>query len=55
MCSMSSKLLCVMFSALMPAFAQVTTAELSGSVTDPTRAAVGKVKITAVNRETGQS
>ncbi len=35
--SLSSYLLFVAFAATMPTFAQVTTAELSGNVTDPDR------------------
>ena len=53
--SLSNGFLIVVFAAAMPTLAQVTTAELSGVVTDPTGAAVGKVKITAANTETGQS
>ncbi len=55
MCSKLSNALCVAIAFMFPAFAQVTTAELSGIITDPTGAAVGKVKITAANTETGQS
>ncbi len=37
----------------LPAFAQVSTAELSGDVTDPTGAAVAAAKVIAQNAETG--
>ena len=53
--SLLSCLLCLSLAAVIPGYAQVTTAELSGVVTDPTGAAAGKVKITATNTETGQS
>jgi hypothetical protein len=35
--------------------AQVSTAELSGTVTDPTGAVIGQAKITATNADTGVS
>src|SRR5580704_15197564 len=53
--SLSSSLLFLAFAVTIPVVAQVTTAELSGNVTDPTGAAVAKAKITAANTETGQS
>src|SRR5437588_11753701 len=48
-----SSLLCLALVAAIPVAAQTTTAELSGTVTDPSGAAVGKVKVTATNTGTG--
>jgi hypothetical protein len=53
--SLLSQVFCLALAAAIPVYSQVTTAELSGNVTDPTGAAVGKVKITAANTETGQT
>src|SRR5262245_58435672 len=47
--------ICVELFAGLPLAAQVTTAELSGSVTDPSGGAIGKAKVTATNTGTGQS
>src|SRR5947209_10243859 len=48
-----SRLLCLAFAGTIYLAAQTTTAELSGTVTDPTGAAVAKVKVTATNTGTG--
>ena len=42
-------ILCLALAAALPVVAQVTTAELSGSVTDPSGAAIPNVKVTATN------
>ena len=47
-------LLCVILAAI-PAAGQVTTAELAGSVTDPSGAEIAGAKVTAVNTGTGLS
>ena len=44
---------CLLGLASAPVSAQTTTAELAGSVTDPSGAAIGKAKITATNAGTG--
>jgi hypothetical protein len=41
--------------AAIPAAGQVTTAELAGSVTDPSGAEIAGAKVTAVNTGTGLS
>src|SRR5260370_16358730 len=46
-------LLGLAFVGAIPVAAQTTTAELSGSVTDPSGAAISKVKVTATNTGTG--
>src|SRR6266403_1974346 len=51
--SLLSSLLCLALAATIPVAAQTTTAELSGTVTDPSGAAIGKVKVTAANTGTG--
>src|SRR5438045_2984519 len=51
--SLLSSLLCLALAATIPVAGQTTTAELSGSVTDPSGAAIGKVKVTAINTGTG--
>jgi outer membrane receptor protein involved in Fe transport len=51
--SLSSLALCFVWLAAWPAFAQTTTAELSGSVTDPSGAAISKAKVVAANAGTG--
>jgi len=53
--SLLSGMLCIALWAAIPAAPQTTTAELSGSVTDPSGAAIGKVKVTATNTGTGLS
>jgi outer membrane receptor protein involved in Fe transport len=51
--SLLSSMLCLALAATLPVAAQTTTAELSGTVTDPSGAAIGKVKVTAANTGTG--
>ena len=51
--SLLSSMLCLALAATIPVAAQTTTAELSGTVTDPSGAAIGKVKVTAANTGTG--
>jgi hypothetical protein len=51
--SLLSSMLCLALAAALPVAAQTTTAELSGTVTDPSGAAIGKVKVTAANIGTG--
>src|SRR5262252_7857429 len=53
--SLLSSIFCLVLAAVVPASAQTTTAELTGSATDPSGAAIGKVKITATNTETGRT
>ncbi|HXB72562.1 MAG TPA: TonB-dependent receptor [Candidatus Acidoferrales bacterium] len=53
--SLLSGMFCIVLWAAIPAAPQTTTAELSGSVTDPSGAAIGKVKVTATNTGTGLS
>jgi hypothetical protein len=48
-----SNAFCFIWLALASASAQTTTAELAGSVTDPSGAAISKAKIVAVNTGTG--
>src|SRR3984893_12110667 len=51
--SLLSSLLCLALATAIPVAAQTTTAELSGSVTDPSGPAISKVKVTATNTGTG--
>ena len=53
--SLLSTVLCLALWAAIPAASQTTTAELTGSVIDPSGAAIGKVKIIATNTGTGLS
>src|SRR5882724_2974256 len=53
--SLLSTVLCLAFVGTIHLAAQTTTAELSGTVTDPSGAAIGKVKVTVVNAGTGLS
>ena len=51
--SLSSFAFCFLWLAVAPAIAQTTTAELAGSVTDPSGAAIAKAKVVAANTGTG--
>jgi hypothetical protein len=53
--SLSSFALCFVWLAVSPAVAQTTTAELSGSVTDPSGGAIAKARVMAANTGTGLS
>src|SRR5215472_5235087 len=53
--SQLSSILVLALAAAASAAAQTTTAELSGNITDPSGAAISKVKVTAVNTGTGLS
>src|SRR5438105_12996893 len=45
----------VMLCMASPSLSQVSTAELSGTVTDPTGAIISRAKIVAINADTGFS
>src|SRR5262245_49271147 len=51
--SLSSFALCFLWLAVAPAIAQTTTAELTGSITDPSGAAIARAKVVAANTGTG--
>src|SRR5215216_492324 len=52
--SVLTALLTILLACATPAFAQSDRGTITGTVTDPTGAAVGKAKITATNLESGE-